>query len=161
MDVFDVWSQQPSQMRTYSVAPATASQVQPRQPAAALPHDKPAAARVSTQLAPLTLEAYLRLHGMLTRGSQAVQQAVPGDVSKIKVQDLKQVMEHASEGISGSCMRVCLNAGSAHARWPPSLPQQVMLCVQVLLLHGHAAGSRTKEVRIPAARGGMARFAPC
>ncbi len=98
MDDFDVWSQQPSQMRACSVAPATAPHVQPRQPAAALPHEKPAAAHSSTQLAPLTLEAYLQLHSVLTRGSQTVQQALPGDVSKFKVQDLRQVQpaEHVS-----------------------------------------------------------------
>ena len=91
MDDFDVWSQQPSDMRAYSVAPARGPDVQPRQPAAVLQLEKPAAARCGTQLAPLTLEAYLQLHGMLTRGSQTVQQALPMDASKIKVQFLKQV----------------------------------------------------------------------
>ena len=149
-----MWSQQPSQLRTCSVAPAAAPHVQPRQPPAVLALEKPAATRSSTQLAPFTLEAYLQLHGVLTRGSQTVQQALPGDACKIKAHDLKQVREHPSEGISGSCTRVCTSTRSARAQWPPSLPQHVMPCVQVLLLHGHAAGSRTKEVRIPAAGGG-------
>ena len=52
------------------------------------------------QLAPLTLETYMRLHGALTRGSQTVQQALPGDSSRLKAQELKQVgVPHRHHGI--------------------------------------------------------------
>ena len=96
MDDFDVWSQQPSQTLACRLKPTTAPHIQPRQPAAVLPHEKSAAARLSTQLAPLTLEAYLQLHAVLTRGAKTVQQALPGDVSRIKAQDLRQVTGYTS-----------------------------------------------------------------
>lgn len=86
MDEFDVWSQQPTHMHVAIRAPT--SHVQP-QPLASLPPY--GAAEESTQLAPLTLEAYMHVHSALTRGSQTVQQTLPGDVSKFKVQELKQV----------------------------------------------------------------------
>ena len=88
MEHFDVWSQQPSHMHIAVPAPAPApAHIQP-QPAASIPRD--CCAKVSSQLAPLTLEAYMNVHRAVTGGSQTVQQTMPADVCKIKVQELKQ-----------------------------------------------------------------------
>ena len=87
---FDVWSQQPLQKHAHSTAPAIAPHDQP-QHAASFSHGTGATMHTSIQPAPLTLEAYMQLHGALTRGSQTVQRVLPGDASNIRVQELKQV----------------------------------------------------------------------
>jgi hypothetical protein len=117
MNDIDVWSQQPSHTLLHDAAAVTAARKQAALAAnAEVPHQPLHPARISTQLAPLTLETYIQLHGALTRGSQTVQQALPGDASRLKTQELKQVRSshrandipfvEVSQPSSNACMQL-------------------------------------------------------
>jgi hypothetical protein len=106
----------------------------------------PADGRLAAPVSNMCLETYCQIHSLLTGGgSPVVQQLHALQSSAVRSQDLKQVRHMNPHAWSGS------HDGLASTCTLMSVPEWIQTVahalMQVLYMHGHAVGSKTKQVQ--------------
>jgi hypothetical protein len=117
------------------------SEAAPRGQPAALP---PAAVRLTAPVSNMCLETYCQIHSLLTGGeATVVQQLHASQCSTIRSQDIKQVHHMDSHAWSASRLPdTCMQINETVCKHP-----HYCALFQVLYMHGHAVGSKTKQVQ--------------